>query len=406
MLLGLIRDISGWVSFTIAGRFQERFINIASRNGIRLWDVNRNADTITASMYMSDYMRIRPLARASGVRLRINEKHGLPCAARVYNDRIGLFVGAFVFVLTVFIMSGFIWSIDVTGLDTVSESELRALLSEHGLYVGSFKPTLDYQGVSRAVMLDNRRIGWMAVNVTGSVASVEIKEESPTPDVDDIGEPCNVKAERDGTIRCINARQGSTVVKEGSGVIAGQLIVSGVMEDADSAARLVRADAEIIADTVHEAQFTVSEDYSLIMPSGERGERKTIDLFGLRIPISAYSTASDNSAVNTVKECPKPLDTVLPIGLITQKVEGMSEKRIHLSDDSAKELLLDRSMLFEVFSLSDCKVGSKQVKLDHTDGGYTMNVRYNCVEDIAYQEPIGTDEGTDQTKPDTDRKNE
>ena len=392
MLLRFIRDVSGWVSFLITGRFQERFINIASRNGIRIWDVKRNADNITAAMYMSDYLKIRPLAGASGVKLHICQKHGLPALARRYNDRIGLFVGAFVFILTVFIMSGFIWSIDVTGIDTVSESELRSLLTEHGLYVGAFKPALDYQGVSRAVMLDNSRIGWMAVNVTGSVASVEIKEESPTPDVDDVGEPCNVKASCDGTIRSMNARQGVTLVKEGSGVIAGQLIVSGVMEDVNSAARLVRADAEIIADTVHATEFSVAEDYSLIKPTNERGERKMIDLFGMRIPVSAYSVSSGSFAVNTIEECPDPLDTVLPIGSITQQVRGMSDSSIHLTDDSAEELLLDRSILYEIFSLSKCKVESKHTKLVHSENTYTLCVEYKCVEDIAYQEPIGIDD--------------
>ena len=181
MLLKILRYLRGYVRFTVVGRFPERFLNIALHNRLRIWDVERSSDTLSACMYMRDYRSVRHYARKAGVRLRLTEKKGLPRLLSRYSDRSGLIFGAAAFVITIFVMSLFVWSIDVTGLSTISESELRQMLKENGVYVGAFLPAIDDSTVSRSVMLSDPRVGWMAVNVTGSYISVEIKEESPSP---------------------------------------------------------------------------------------------------------------------------------------------------------------------------------------------------------------------------------
>lgn len=391
MLIDLIRCARGYAVFRVSGRFPERFINITTRNDIRVWDVRRDGETITAAMYLSDYRRIRPLARASGVRLKVCEKHGLPTYALRWRDRLGIVIGAFVFLLTVFVMSQFIWSIDITGLDTISESEMRSLLSSHGLYVGAFKPSLNYGDVSRSVMLDNGKVGWMAVNVTGSYASVEIKEEATAPEIPDFRQPMNVKARRDGTILRIDAGEGKTLIEEGSGVIEGQLIVGGVMEDQQGGVRLVRADASVLAATAYGAQFSVPDSLTVTLPDGETGERQTLSLFGLRIPLSGYGGSSQFTAVTERFDCMTALETTLPAGVITERVTGMEKRELHFNDNSAKEILTKQAQLYETFTLADCTVTDRRYTLRHTDGVYTLDVAYGCEEDIAVQVPIGTD---------------
>ena len=393
MLLDLIRFLRGYVVFDVSGRFPERFINITSRKSIRVWNAARSGEVITAAMYMSDYRRIRPLARAAGVRLKARQKRGLPTYVFRFRDRVGLVVGGFVFILTVFVMSQFIWSVEITGLETVSESEMRSLLSAHGLYVGAFKPGLNYQDISRSVMLDNGKVGWMAVNVTGSYASVEIKEEAPAPELPDASQPANVKARRDGTILRIETGEGVCLLKEGSGVAAGQLVVSGVIENKLGGARLVRADASVIAATAYAVEFSVPERVEVMLPNGERGERRVLDLFGLRLPLSGYAPDAGDSAVTDRFDSLEVLDTALPVGVVTESVCGMEKKRIVYDDNSAEELLMKQAQLYEAFTLKDCTVTDRHYRFDHSGGVYTLGVTYDCVEDIAVQTPIGVEKG-------------
>lgn len=395
MLLEWIRLLRGYVWIEFSGRFPERFINVTSRAGIRLWRVERHADGFTAAMYRSDWRRIRPLARAAGVKLKLLKKRGLPSFVFRWRDRVGIALGAFVFLLTVFVMSQFIWSIDVTGLETLSESEVRSLLRAHGLYVGAFTPAVDSHAVSRAVMLDNGRIGWMAVNITGSYASVEIKEEATPPQLYDAREPVNIKARRDGTILRIEAGEGAVLLKEGSGVAAGQLVVSGVMEDKLGGTRLVRANARVIAATSYGAQFRVPACPELLLPDGEGGERRTLCLYGLCIPLAGYAAESEEYACAARSDALRLMDTDLPVGVVTERFTGWERKQMTLDDNSAKELLMKEARLYEAFTLSRCTVTDRRYSLTRDEAGYRLSVVYSCVEDIAEPSVIGTDEGTD-----------
>lgn len=397
MLLDLLRMMRGSVEFSVSGKYPERFINITSRHRVRLWNVHRSKERFTACMYRSDYRRIRPLARGAGVRLKVQQKSGVPTMLFRYRERVGVLIGACAFVLSIFVMSLFIWSIDITGLETVSRSQMKDVLRDHGLYVGAFKPSLDYQRLSRDVMIERHEIGWMAVNVTGSYASVEIKEEAVPPEVDDIYSPCNVKAKSDGVIVRIEAAEGETVVMEGSGVIEGQLIVSGIRTDEQGTHRLVHADARVMARTIRQASFSISEQTKLLRPGSQAAERQMLECFGLRLPYRVDAVDSPHTVSNTETQVPAPLGITLPIGVVTDRVNALSEEEFVLDDDSAKELLVNEAQFYETFALQNCMIESRDYHLKHNGGVYTLYATYTCVEDIALSEPIGTDENTDLT---------
>ena len=50
MLLRLLRFFRGWVSFTVSGKYPERFLNITARKNIRLWDVQRKDKTVRTTI--------------------------------------------------------------------------------------------------------------------------------------------------------------------------------------------------------------------------------------------------------------------------------------------------------------------------------------------------------------------
>ena len=118
MLLELLRFLRGSVAFSVSGRYPERFLNITSQNQIRVWEVRRTEAGFTACMYRADYRGIRATARRAGVKLRVIRKGGLPSLLSRYRDRAGIVIGACTFIVAVFVMSLFVWSIEITGLDT------------------------------------------------------------------------------------------------------------------------------------------------------------------------------------------------------------------------------------------------------------------------------------------------
>lgn len=397
MMLELLRTARGSVNFFVTGKYPERFLNITARHRVRLWKVRRTDSGFTAWMYRSDYRKIRPLARGAGVKLRIIKKSGLPTLMFKYRDRIGLLIGACVFILSVFVMSLFIWSIDITGLDTVSQSEMKEVLREHGLYIGAFKPSLDVVKLSRDIMIERHEIGWMAVNMSGSYASVEVKEEAVPPEVEDVYTPCNVKAKSDGVVLRIEAAEGDTLVMEGSGVIEGQLLVSGVRTDEQGTSRLLHANARVMARTTRQASFSLTRQMTVLRPNGDSAQRRTLDILNLRLPYQMDAVDSPYSVMQSETSVPAPLGISLPVGMVTETVNALSEEEMTLDDNSAEELLLQEAQLYEAFALQNCVIESQEYHLEQKDGVYTLYVTYTCVEDIAVSEPIGTDENTDLT---------
>ncbi len=391
-MLRLLRWLRGYVRFTVSGKYPERFINITLRNQLRIWDAVRREDSLSACMYMRDYLHIRRYARGSGVKLRVCERRGLPTLLQRYSDRVGLVIGAAAFGMTVFIMSLFIWTIEITGTESISESEMRAMLAENGIYVGAFKPAVDYQSVSRAIMLDDTRVGWMAVNVTGSYASVEIKEQTPSPEMDDVYSPCNVKARRDGRILRIDAEEGKTLLKEGSGVVGGQLVVSGVMEDMLGGVRLVHAKASVIAETDYHADFSIPREIVTYVPTGEIKKRYSAELFGLKIPLTLGGVSTVDVLSDEREEAAVPLSVQLPAGIVSRTLYALEREEVSLNDNSAKELLIREAQLYEVFSRADCTVTKRDYRFSQTGDGYELTAGFTCKEDVAYQEKIYMDD--------------
>lgn len=388
MLLRLLRLWRGYVRFEILSPFPERFINLTVRKRIPIWDTARRNGRAYASMYNRDYRRIRPDARKAKARLRILKRRGLPVLIHRYRGRVGLAIGALMFALTVFVMSQFIWSVEITGIDRISQTEIQEDLRQEGFFVGAFKPAMDFDEISRNVMIRNKDVGWMAINVTGSYASVEIKEEQLPPAVENIYDPCNIKASCDAVIVRSEVREGKMLLTEGSGVVKDQLLVSGVIEDALGGVSFVHADAVIEAKTVHRATFECGTAQQKACFTGTIHERKTLCFLGADLPLSLVSPPSSLYAERTEREYLRLLDVNIPVGMEREYLYGFEKRTVQYDETEARAVLQDRSSLYEAFVLSDCSVYDREYRYSMNEEKCLLDVTYYCVEDIAYQSPI------------------
>ena len=96
MIFNLFHLIFGCVCFTASGGFAERFINVCTAKGIQLWGIRKKSYGLTACTTIEGYKKIINAARASGMKVRIKKKVGLPFVIRKYESHTGLFVGFFV----------------------------------------------------------------------------------------------------------------------------------------------------------------------------------------------------------------------------------------------------------------------------------------------------------------------
>ncbi len=389
-MLEFFRWLQGFVRFYIIGNSPERFINIVIKNRISIWNTQRINDKMFACMFVKDYKRIRKYAKKSRVRLRVTDRKGLPFFIKKYKNRVGILIGVAVFMLIVYVMSCFVWTIEVTGLQTVSYSLVMQTLKDNGLYVGTFKPVCSFTNVSRNTMLEIEDIGWMSVNTLGSHCSVEIKEKAKKPKDDYSTAPANVKAKRDGQIISINTSNGVAFFKKDSAVVKDQLIVSGVVEDQLKRVKLIRASAQVIAKTTRKKTFSIDKEYDAVGFS-YFDDTKSAKVIFARLPFDFAFADKNNCAVRKTTESFEIFDTTLPLSLTTYRIYNRESKNIILSKKKAEEILKAQSMVYEAMCLDSCEVKSRTFDFSEKDNRYELCVIYSCVEDIAYQQEIDAD---------------
>ena len=213
---------SGYVTIVIEGFFVERFINICRNNNIVLLDIERENNTyLKVKILKSDFRDIRHIAKKTKCKVKIERKSGLPFFVNKYRKRKIFAIAILVIAIFIFILTKFIWNIEITGNDKISEEEIMSIISEYGINRGILKKNIDTEKISNAIRLERDDISWIGITIKGTNVKVSVKESIETPDVINRNEICNVVAKEDAVISKIVVHSGTPRVEIGAEVKKG-----------------------------------------------------------------------------------------------------------------------------------------------------------------------------------------
>ena len=383
MLMNIFRCVKGYVAFEGKGRFPERFLNLTVRSGVNLWDAQPLPGGLKGKLSLSDYRGIRPLARKAGLTLRVTERHGIPFLIARYRFRGGILVGAMLGAALLLFLSRFVWSVDIKGLSNVSASRLEAVLAENGLYQGRIKSGLDVNNVRRKTLLSVSELGWMSVNLDGCRAVVEVREKANKPPVNTHQNPRNVKAAADGVITDMRVHNGKSVVTEGSGVIKGELLISGVSDTEQNTVRYVCADAEVFANVNSKKEFLIPRSFDYYSLSENKSVRSRFGFLNLSLP-AGFSLNNYNYVAYTSDEKSLFLnDRILPVTLSEETAHELECQKADLSQKQAEQAAENELALYEIFEKGRSTVVSKKLKVIPKNGEYSCLAVYTFNENIA-----------------------
>ena len=192
------------------------------------------------------------LCELHGVRVQAMEKVGFPAFLWRRRRRVGIFLGLLIAVALVVLSERFVWDVRVYGNEAMSEEEVIAELRECGFGVGSYIPDLSTPVLENRVLIASERISWISIRMDGTVAVVQVIEESlPPPTEENTSRPANLVAARDGQIEYWQIYRGQPVVVVGQAVREGELLVSGIYDSNLYGYRYTRAAGEVMARTEH-----------------------------------------------------------------------------------------------------------------------------------------------------------
>ncbi|MCL1819919.1 MAG: sporulation protein YqfD, partial [Oscillospiraceae bacterium] len=181
--------------------------------------------------------------------------------------RYALLLSILVMSAGLFALSLFIWDMNVYGNEKIPKERIMRELGELGVGIGTLRRNIDSKELQNRMILRIPELEWLAVNVKGSRASVEVREKEPKPDIIARNVPCNIVARKAGLITSINTLEGAAAVTVGQAVEEGQLLVSGLVNSNIIGMRQVHAMAEVTARTWYE--------YTSVIPSYATGKNYT-----------------------------------------------------------------------------------------------------------------------------------
>lgn len=383
MLLRLIRWSKGYVDFSAKGKFPERFINLTTRNGINVWNLKPTENGLTASMQVYDYKNIHNIAHKSRLKMRVTGRHGLPFYAERYKSRAGLVIGAVMGIILISVLSKFIWYIDAPPTKSLSTSQILSALEDDNVRIGSYTAAIDTENTERKMILQNEQIGWISLNIMGSTVKVNIQEKTPKPDTPDYKTPCNIKAKNDGVITDIKASKGETKVLKGSGVVKGELLVSGIVETKQETIEYVHASAEIMADVIYKREYTLPESYDYFYITDNRTDRYMCSFLNFKFPCSLSFLSYDDSVYVFGREKLRLNNTDIPVELITESEVEVKKSEITLDRPTLEKKILAESVLYEVFEKQDSRLVSRKISTKSNGEDFIAEISYIFNENIA-----------------------
>lgn len=286
MLLKIIRYIKGYIRIRITGCSTERFLNACSHKGIVLWGLTPVHRSYEMNIETKGFRQLRPIIRKTGTKVVIVGRFGLPFFLHKYRKRKLFFAGAFLFVALIFLMSRYIWNIDIRGNLSYTDETLLRFLASTEVTNGMPVSDVDCDRIVKDIRKEYNDIIWVSASIEGTRLIIQVKEnEDSLPAMDDTvgtdmagsesgdtgnenAQAMDIIADRDCVITRIVPRSGIPMVKEGQEVKAGDILVSGQVPVLDDAGTVIayqyhKADADIQGRTSVEYQDETDLTYEI-----------------------------------------------------------------------------------------------------------------------------------------------
>lgn len=379
LIIIIYRFILGYVKIRITGEFSERFLNLCVLYSVTVWNIKKTKEDITLYMYAKDFLKIRTVRGKSAVSIKILKKHGLPFYLSKYKKRTGVFIGLIIFFVLLKLLSLFVWSIDVCGNNKITDDEILSVCTELGIKQGMRSDTLDTRNMREELLLKIDGLAWAAINIEGSIVSVNVTERTEESE----RLPCNVIAEDDGVILSFFAHAGTSELKIGQGVKAGDLLISGT-EVTGNITRFVRAKGEVLAEVTKD--ITVTEKYlqTQNILNGKRKSKTVLEFFGIKIPLYIGGFGDNYIDYSKTKRL-SFLGEKIPIYLHTRFAEYYFEKPIiYDREQIINRLRNDVDKLISEQNIENYTVISREIA-ENVDE-VTMTVKIKHIKNIAKQE--------------------
>lgn len=298
MIWSMIRYIKGYLLIRVEGYSPERFLNACSHRGIELWGLRSAGGAYEMYMTLKDFRKIKALSKKTGTKVRVRRRYGLPFFLHRYRKRKLFFAGAFLAVCLVYILTLFIWEIDIRGNLRRTDEALLSFLRSRDVYCGMTAGSVDCDQIADDLRGAYADLVWVSASVHGTRLVIQVKENehlsAQTGGRAQETEGTDLAATQDCTILSIVTRQGTPLVHEGDQVKKGDLLVNGRLDLKNDAGevtgyRYCKAQADITGEYQISYEDTMEREFEIRSYQYERNNLVRQEELFLRVGDRIFS---------------------------------------------------------------------------------------------------------------------
>lgn len=245
--------VSNQVRCLVTGEETLRFVNLCRNNGIELRHLVRRENAIQMEIDAKNFKKLRPLVRKTHVKIHILNRHGPAFFFYRHKRRWWFLLGMTVFAGMIYILSLFVWQIDIDGNRKYTDALILQALAKMDVKTGCRKSEIDLQGIEEELRIMYNEITWVSASIagtklqielregdlkisgssgggqTGNVKRVENRENNPKTQngESETDLPANLVADEDAIITNLVVRRGTVAVRYGDEVKKGDVLIEG-----------------------------------------------------------------------------------------------------------------------------------------------------------------------------------
>ena len=244
-------NIYGTVDIEIIGIKLEKVIEFLAER-VCLKNIKRKSYTIVQAQTNSiGIYKIRKYAKEiSGVKIKVLKQDHFSRFIYGMYRKWWIIAGLVSVLILCVLISNMCLSIDVFGMETVSEIEIFDVLRDNGIKNFIFKKNIDTQLIEKTLYKEINEISYTDVKFDGTRLIITIDERYEKPLIKS-DEPSSLIADKSGVVENIVVRSGEAKVEKGDVVHEGDILICGTY---------VKNDTEFI--TAADGDIWILTDYN------------------------------------------------------------------------------------------------------------------------------------------------
>lgn len=275
--------------------FGTKKVSVSEQNGAALLNIcmkyrysyyemgSENGETyVVCSVSVAHRLQKKCLERK--IEAKVGGLYGLPSVLLRFFSRAGLVTGLVCALLIIAASKNYVWDIRVTAPEGIDTGAVVDGLRECGFYRGSSLRDFSADAVENLFLRRSEDIGWISVNIKGTVAYVEVQKKITPPKSEKLS-PANIVASFDGQITEMITYSGFRVAEVGENVREGQLLISGAYGEKTPGLHITRAAGKVLAKTFRTLNVEIPLEYEQKEETGRVFCEKFIIFFSNRIKV-------------------------------------------------------------------------------------------------------------------------